>query len=237
MLKFMHKAFRLLIFVFLVISGACTRCPSQDEFKRPSSPKASWLVKFLEEPTCQPPCWENIIPGETTISDAMDLLRNVPYVQNISPYYLKPTSSVHIEWNFAGTPDIGRIYSTRDGEKVENIFLNLSGSSSLLLGDMIESYGPPSSLFTSLERQRCYCFTNIVYEHIGLSINFYHLCSHFSTGYGKYKIRIILAEETPIDGINLVPIGSELLTVNLSKDGMAWNGFDEYEFEKSYSGE
>jgi hypothetical protein len=229
MLKIMHKTFRLLILVFLIISGACNRCPSEDEFIKPSSPKASWLIKFLESPTCQPPCWENIIPGETTISDAMDLLRIVPYVQNISPYYPKRTSSVHIEWEFVDNSENGRIHSTSDGKKVESIYFDIRENMSLSLGNMIGSYGSPSYMFISLEPDMCYCMTGLAYEAKGMVIYIHQLCKVQNSIGGVSSKLIKLTEETSIYSIFLSSPHGESWYAIIPRFNIEWNGYGEYE--------
>jgi hypothetical protein len=47
-------------------------------------PRNAWLVRWLSAPTCQPPCWEQITPGVTTLDEALDLLAGLPDVRDVS---------------------------------------------------------------------------------------------------------------------------------------------------------
>ena len=63
----------MLITVTLLLNGC------QNEQIQPD-----WLKKWLNNPACKSPCFENITPGITTVDEAESILKSSPGVQIIS---------------------------------------------------------------------------------------------------------------------------------------------------------
>ena len=79
---FVIKKF-VLVIVVLSMLGSLVACsgemPATDQahITPTLSPMSDWLVRWLNEPVCQPPCWENITPGKTSFADALTIAKNI----------------------------------------------------------------------------------------------------------------------------------------------------------------
>lgn len=75
--------------------------PSQEEWSR-------WAHRWLHHRPCEAPCWEGIIPGQTTVVQAMHQLQNLPIVDPASVALQQWTcgngrpipESRHLTWNW-----------------------------------------------------------------------------------------------------------------------------------------
>jgi hypothetical protein len=71
----------VLVIVVLNIFGSLLSCSGeataidQAHITPTLSPQPDWLVRWLNEPVCQPPCWEKITPGKTSFADALAIAK------------------------------------------------------------------------------------------------------------------------------------------------------------------
>jgi hypothetical protein len=123
--------------LIIVIAFVVTSCGSNIS-QLPEQPyRKPWLAKWLVAPTCQPPCWENIIPGTTSSADALELLNQIP---NIKIAYQDTTT---IEWLLNGT-DSGGIADTNG--LVSSITLEIPKEELLFISEVNSAYGPPAQV-------------------------------------------------------------------------------------------
>lgn len=105
-------------------------------------------LPLLDDPVCEPPCWQNIIPGRTEKEDLLNQLSTLPFVDKSS------ISSVNIPGSaFAGTiyaslyldkPYQTKLYSYFLNDKVAVI--SLGGTWHVTLAEAIEKLGKPRTV-------------------------------------------------------------------------------------------
>jgi hypothetical protein len=110
-----------------------------------NQPYSKWLNQWLTSPTCQPPCWENIIPGITPREEVFTLLGNNPDIKVLSYPIGNRYDVPEVSWGFIGTDTGGSATGDQATEKliIEQIQLNVN-SENLKLEDVVSSYGWPS---------------------------------------------------------------------------------------------
>lgn len=110
-----------------------------------------WWIGYRESVTdrslftgrpCAPPCWQGIIPGETTAEEALQILQSSPYVKKRS---VEETGSRALGgiWVYWKASSGGVVIGLRDG-LVHEIALNTPYR--LTLGEVVEEFGPPEAL-------------------------------------------------------------------------------------------
>ena len=83
---------------------------------------------------CGPPCWRNIVPGETTISEALEIVQEL---EGITVHYSD-------DGTFQFAQDDGPLccqVASEDGQAVTSIILQFSPD--MTLGDAVDTYGEP----------------------------------------------------------------------------------------------
>jgi hypothetical protein len=103
-------------------------------------------VPILSNPTCQPPCWKNIRPGETTKEEAVSLLKELPEVDSTTiALNGKPWNIFEdiIYFGFKDSEVHGRVYISND----KAVFIEISRVGDLELdttfGEAVNMLGEP----------------------------------------------------------------------------------------------
>jgi hypothetical protein len=107
---------------------------------------------FLEDKSCNAPCWRGIEPGETSKDDVLSKVKSmkdiIPRSVNEVPGNYKYWQN-GITWKFTGTNEkIGSVFFHDD--KV--IFIDAYYDKKLLLSDIISQYGNPTQVRATYER-------------------------------------------------------------------------------------
>jgi hypothetical protein len=127
--------------LILVIGGSLASC----------KPKPSTV---LHDTSCEPPCWHNIIPGESTKNDVNSLIPEIPEIDlsSISEVSIKSYgTSDQIKWGFdSKAGDFGGIIYFTD-EVVSTIGIDPK-KGALTLEGAIEKLGEPEYTFAYKER-------------------------------------------------------------------------------------
>lgn len=128
------------------------------------SPIPDWVLLWLNEPVCQPPCWENITPEETSYTDALTIANTISGfgVSYVGDDNIRLVSNQDNTYNSV-------ILSTRDDVNIQEIYLN-TGFTLLELGDIVDVYGFPDEMLdiTSFDRH----FVDLLYYDLGMVITF-----------------------------------------------------------------
>lgn len=95
-----------------------------------------WIIKWLENPVCQPPCWDGITPGVTDIESAKFLLN-----QNTKIVWID-SDETYLMWEIEGDSGLAYTDSTKS-ETITRIQFDLSRPK-LTLGQVISEYGDPT---------------------------------------------------------------------------------------------
>lgn len=169
-----------LVIVVLIVFGSLAACsgkiPAADlggfateEPYRPTlSPKPDWLVRWLNEPVCPPPCWEKITPGKTSFTDAQAIANTlsgtkVSYVDDDS---ISLMSNQYHAYNFA-------LLLSRGDANIQEIYLTTQYTS-LELGEIVNRYGFPDEMisFGSFDDPSAMHWIDLLYYDLGMVITF-----------------------------------------------------------------
>lgn len=139
--------------------------PATEEPYRPTlSPQPDWLVRWLNEPVCQPPCWEKITPGKTSFAGALAIANTISgaKVSYVGDDNIRLMSNQYDDYNFA------LLLSRRDAN-IQEIYLDTSYTR-LELSEIVDRYGFPEEMlkFSSPGHHRI----DLLYYDLGLVASF-----------------------------------------------------------------
>jgi hypothetical protein len=181
-----------------------------------------WWIGYRESITdrslftglpCAPPCWQGIVPGETTAQEAMQILQSSPYVkkESIGKTGSYTLGAIEAYWEVAPG---GVVIGLQDG-LVRDITFNTPYR--LTLGQVMEEFGPPESLMV---------YTTGVPESLrwGIAIHYPSSGMEFSMGGGHFE-NPSLEPSTQIGAVRFV-------TPQSSLEGLLGELYDTYETRK-----
>jgi hypothetical protein len=117
---------------------------SHSQLRVPGEELRDWLRRI----PCQPPCWEGITPGQTTVPQALAILRELSFVNNLQSY--DAVSSIQSN---EGTADWTWRDHTSSGGSVSYYLdstvyrLTVDYPSRLTLQEVLDAYGEPSHVY------------------------------------------------------------------------------------------
>ena len=100
-------------------------------------------TSFITGDPCGPPCWRNIVPGETTWNEAISIIEGDSTLNDLETNSAEDGPQMVAGWGQEGGDGCCQMY-TEDGLTVS--FLVLQVAPDVLLGQMIEMYGEPEFL-------------------------------------------------------------------------------------------
>ena len=187
-----------------------------------TTPKVSayWWTTWLTQSTCQPPCWQNIIPGVTTKDDALSNLKKMP---DMKITYDTPSD---IEWDFGPNETEGGWLRIQDGI-VEYVTL-ATVNSNLTLDKVIPYYSYPGYVVPEDCRYGM-CVTVLVYPELGLVLEVFVE----NKGWDSHTIQVEILPDAIIDRAYFTKPGMENFRQNFLVTGedvpvMEWKGYGEY---------
>lgn len=183
-------------------------------FPTPSINSQNWPDHFLYDPTCQIPCWENITPNITEIHTAQKIVAGISGVQVI---YLEPKE---ITWYFDDdSSKSAQIIANQNGIVLQ-IDLKLGYDQTLLLSDVINSFGNPDAILEGLD-----CNVILSYRYQGMLLSAYTSCSRNPV--------VDIKPTTEIDRIILFSPDNQEHTLSVFRfnmDEIMWDGYKTYDF-------
>ena len=198
------RAVLVLLFILLILVSICALVIYQP-FSPPPEPympnQTLWIDAWLENPVCQPPCLDNIIPGVTPADEVAEKLSVHPGVLRVERekknYYTEA-----IRWY---TPEnemgqLGEVTVNTDTQIVSGIEIySNSNVAKILLGDFIDVFGEPDYVYpyTDAEFISSTCVAHLYYVDKGMSVRF--LLTEST------KERVNITPDTLISGIGLLP--------------------------------
>lgn len=188
---------RTILFVSLALLVSCSVALY---LNRPSPElRSEWINKWLENPACQLPCWENITPGRTTISEAKEQLSKIANITNIRVSTINPWGT-EISWNFENSGDSGSIhFELVDNGVVSRIFLGHDQEPGLTVGEVIQVFGEPDFIHV-YDCRGNQCMVRIINTNMG-----YYL----ETLLPKNFIQVKIAPDTQVSSISIIKVGRE----------------------------
>ncbi len=117
-------------------------------------PPAGWEHRWLKGVPCEPPCWEGVIPGRTTASDAVALLNHSPIVLTAELTHSIITGHGLLIWQWLNDGRGGQAnYYTLPITTNEAIyFISLFYPTPFTLREVIQAYGEPSDVLARAYR-------------------------------------------------------------------------------------
>jgi hypothetical protein len=179
-----------------------------------TGPRNTWLTRWLGEPVCQPPCWERIRPGETSLSAAATLVEEMPEVTIAR----QDAASLSFLLNGADTG-----YIESQAGTVIQIVLHPNASDALPVTDFVGAYGSPAEV----RIRRCvegWCEVDLVYPAQGLIAGLLLP----NTGIGENRVRLFAS--LGVSQIILVQSTVVYESQALSDGPLvaAWKGYTDY---------
>ena len=149
---------RIALIILLMLLGLVIDCvlTIYQPFSPPPEPPAPnqtlWIDAWLENPVCQPPCLDNIIPGVTPADEVAEKLSAHPGVLKVERKKKNYYYDV-IQWytpeNETGW-ELGEVTVYTDTEIVTGIDVYVyshSDVATILLGDFIDAFGEPDYVY------------------------------------------------------------------------------------------
>jgi hypothetical protein len=188
---------------------------------------------WLKGIPCAPPCWENITPGKTTLTETLAVLKQNPAIKpesvSLDPSYLT--------WDWLGGTGGGQIYfeDSQDIQIVTDIwpgFLGTpNGQNLFTLGEIIDAFGEPSHIhargFMGLHGDGPFYTLSVYYEDRGIILD--------HRGLYRSKPSLNRDIELGLEGFSTQPIGPLLPTFAAHRDDPGtgpkpWQGFKSFDF-------
>jgi hypothetical protein len=201
------------------------------------SPRREWVNKWLYDPTCQPPCWEGITPGVTSIDDVPKLLANVPGIWVTTPpthYSFGSSESIEMQWRLAeNAADSGLAEASDEQSRLVSYMILTTGSSqSFFLEDVILSYGFPSDAQIAECRPSIgigtdYCVVYVIYRQSGMALELYLPGKH------KDNWKVGVLPNASVEKIYFFPQEADTLEMIINTQyavspPVKWKGYAEY---------
>jgi hypothetical protein len=217
---------RILVFLLIGLIAGCSSSNQSD-----TSNRADWINNWLSNPVCTPPCFENIIPGETSIDGAYQVILRDRSNTDVRLDELTGNSEnqVLLYWTKLDPEGLpyypGAIYSINNSQRlVDRISLRLySGEeyTTVNLDNIISKYGDPQYFISYHEKS--YCVNGVVFSDYGMVA---------VIGLAQISSKVNLKGTDEIDYLDFFPI------VDMEKknfgfyeeinDIIPWSGYGEY---------
>ena len=101
-------------------------------------------TSYITGDPCGPPCWRDIVPGETSWQDARTIIEDDPTLSNWQQRADEDTERIGAAWEQADGELCCQMFSTEDGETVELILLQTSPQETLQ--SVLDEHGEPNYL-------------------------------------------------------------------------------------------
>ena len=138
----------------------------------PTPPPPTWFTDWLIDPVCQPPCWQEITPGVTTITETYKILQALPWVENLDGpgKPLLDKGDIQLDWDFVPPSSGGGMALAFDDGRINNI--EIGGILSTQLQKVIENYGYPSHVYIP-DCSHGKCVTMLIYMTTGMAVQLF----------------------------------------------------------------
>jgi hypothetical protein len=220
------------LIITIAIALGLTSCTSPGAILTPTQiiPHEQWITDWLDHPTCQPPCWENITVGTTTITETASILSNMPGVINPSTSKNDTGNGSTIWWEFPGNGSAGGAYTDENGAVIVKLLLSMNPSQMVRADEVLQAYGPPGYLLVrgcAGSGSQAFCTVHLIYEH-GMALELFVRAEP-----GKVDV----TPDSPVNRIWFFPpgiqgyedeFGADQLNIHASIKN--WEGYTEYSY-------
>lgn len=162
----------VLVIAVLSVLGSLVAClgeipSSTDEaYISPTlSPQPDWLARWLNEPVCQPSCWEKITPGKTSFADALAIANTI---SGAKVSYVGD-DNIRLNYNKGFV-----LLLSREDANIQEMDLSISDAS-LELGEIVDRYGFPNEMikYGLPSPEGSSVWIDLLYYDLGMVISFY----------------------------------------------------------------
>jgi len=136
-----------------------------------NTPREQWITDWLDEPICQPPCWENITPGTTTMTEAASILNNLTGVITLGPLFSDIRNRDEISWEFPHSQSGGSSYTEGNSSIIVNMRLSIDLDQLLKVEEVIQVYSFPDHVLARSCTGRN-CVVHLIYDN-GMTLELY----------------------------------------------------------------
>jgi hypothetical protein len=120
----------------------------------------------LATSACKPPCWQSIVPGESSSSEVLAMLPTISFVKVDTIQYTQKLAAAHLN-AYAGVSGL-RVHFDED-QSVKVITIHIS--SKFTFAEAIEFYGEPEKVLATERRPaNVYYSYFLIYPDIGLAV-------------------------------------------------------------------
>lgn len=172
----MKNKYQRILYISLICISICflSSCIENEHI----SQHIPWIEKWLATPKCDPPCWENIIPGITTAQEGYEILTNLQEIFEIRGPN-KTIKGQSIGWSMKGCE--GKTGGVFLFEEYPNgtinsltLFIGCSEDNTSL-SEIINSFGNPDYVWA--EKKELECTQDFLYVEKGMMISTYKMPS------------------------------------------------------------
>lgn len=210
------------VFFFFPIVGMLLACNLASPSPTPTSkPWDAWLTTWLTTPTCQPPCWENIIPGTTLITSTIDVLTALSGTTSLRGPTLRSDGNVEVLWEFSSSRSSGGWILSDKDYLVNQIILQPAYDQYLPIKDVITAYGSPTHVFVTRGGVEILAYSvHLIYMPSGLALELL---------VPEHNYAAIITAETNIERISFfTPGGAGVYDSATLQRFQPWQGYQEY---------
>lgn len=152
---------KILLLLLIIITLSC------------SSNENSGLL--LASSTCELPCWNNIVPGETTLQEAVDIIEQLDGINQESIFVHNPSQGLITTAIWFSLESKTLLDSTTTQGEVSLIndrvvLITLGGDLNLTFGDIVRKIGEPEYIIsTDFNKETSQITINAIYPSKGIS--------------------------------------------------------------------
>lgn len=156
-------------------SPTATPPPPTSTFAIPTkpAPPEDWQTRWLKGVPCSPPCWEGITPGQTSRTEAEQILAQSPLIASTKIYTSTIPQGSTWKWTQGDTSGGSTYYNQEAPQTVYGIWP--AYRTSFTFRDIINAYGEPSHImargFRSSHENRTYSQVWIVFLSKGFALS------------------------------------------------------------------
>lgn len=197
-----------------------------------------WLIHWLKTPLCKPPCWEGIVPGKSTFSEALDILQHNQDVLSTSAnqqrihWYFGPkvgdgdgiASTIEL---YRQTSDTNKFATPDPNSIIQEISITPPLAGSLQSRDIFNIYGEPEKIIFH-DWNAGIVSVDLLYSKHGMVI----ALTLDDQDNDPYKVKVAITPETGVWRIQFYESG---LKFYLSETGIQepitefdWKGYGTY---------
>ncbi|PJF39867.1 MAG: hypothetical protein D6737_03415 [Chloroflexi bacterium] len=96
---------------------------------------------------CQAPCWNNIVPGETSWRDAQTIIEDNTAFTNFDVQTDSNSDTIQLAWQEGDDGDVCCVIASDSGDTVDRILLQFAPE--MTMGDIIDAIGEPNYVTAS----------------------------------------------------------------------------------------